>query len=36
LNPIVEDMLDLDINKTYVGTSYRDLAKENKKIKDIS
>ena len=33
LNPIVEDMLDLDNNKTYVGISYRDLAKENKKLK---
>jgi nitrogen fixation/metabolism regulation signal transduction histidine kinase len=33
LNPIVEDMLDLDNNKTYVGVLYRDLAKENKKIK---
>jgi len=33
LNPIIEDMLDLDNNKTYVGISYRDLAKENKKLK---
>jgi len=33
LNPIVEGMLDLDKNKTFVGTSYRDLAKENKKLK---
>jgi len=35
LNPIVEDMLDLDDNKTYVGISYRDLAKENKKLKIV-
>ncbi|MEK9575698.1 MAG: ATP-binding protein, partial [Gammaproteobacteria bacterium] len=33
LNPIVEDMLDLDNNKTYVGISHRDLAIENKKLK---
>ena len=33
LNPIVEDMLDLDKNKVYVGISYKDIAKENKKLK---
>jgi len=33
LNPIVENMLDLEKNKTFVGNSYRDLAKENKKLK---
>jgi len=31
LNPIVEDMLDLD-NKAFVGISFRDLAKDNKKL----
>jgi len=33
LNPIVEDMLDLANIKTFVGISYRGLAKENKKLK---
>jgi len=31
LNPIVEDMLDID-NKAFVGISFRDLAKDNKKL----
>ena len=33
LNPIVEEMLALDKNKTFVGIPYRDLAKENKNLK---
>jgi len=33
LNPIVEDMLGLDKNQNLFGISYKDLAKENKKLK---
>jgi len=33
LNPIVEDMLGLNKNQNLFGISYRDLAKENKKLK---
>jgi len=33
LNPIIEDMLDLDNDKTFVGVLYKDLAKGNKKLK---
>jgi len=35
LNPIVEDMLDLNKRKSFVGISYRDLVKENKKLKTL-
>jgi two-component system nitrogen regulation sensor histidine kinase NtrY len=33
LNPIVEDMLGLDKNQNLFGISYKELAKENKKLK---